>query len=106
MTVLFFFLFLVSVAINAMLVWYIRKLLQEIAPIHQRTVTIRNSLTRFVQDVDEIYELPTFYGDQTIKNLVVQTKAMVEEVDAYKKSFIFESEGETFEEATEPETEE
>lgn len=99
MLVLITFLFLVSLAINALLIWYVRKMLQEIAPLHLRTEEVRDVIGEYSQYVEEVYELPLYYGDETIKNLVDNTKSMVSELDSYKNSFIFENEEEQFEEA-------
>jgi len=90
------FLFLISVAINAILVWYVRRVIQEVAPLHQRTVAIRETMEEFVDYAEQVHELPLYYGDQTIKDFVDNVKTMTQEIEDYKNSFIFESEGEEF----------
>ena len=96
MLVLVTFLFLVSMAINVVLVWYIRKMIQEVAPLHQRTVAMRDTMEEFVDYATQVHELPLYYGDQTIKDFVENVKTVTQEVEDYKNSFIFESEGEEF----------
>jgi len=99
MLVLIFFLLLVSLLVNILLVWYVRKVMEEVAPLHLRTIEMRDAIDEYAQYVEGVSELPLYYGDQTIKDLVENTKMMVGELEYYKNSFIFESEEEQFEEA-------
>ena len=99
MLVLIIFLFLVSLAVNVLLVWYVRKMMQEVAPLHLRTTEITDVIEEYSQYVEGVSELPLYYGDQTIKDLGDNTKTMVGELNSYKNSFIFEDEEEQFEEA-------
>jgi hypothetical protein len=93
-------LFMVSVTINVVLVWYIRLAIREIIPLHERADDLAGTLGEFCDHVEGVYELPVFYGDATIKGLLQHSKDIVNEVEAYKKSFIFEQDEEVgFEEA-------
>ena len=99
MLILMTSLFLFSLGINILLVWYIRRTLQEIAPLHERTAHMRESLEQYTGHLEVVYELPTFYGDQTLRDLLEHSRGITEDIQVYEKSFIFESEGEQFEEA-------
>ena len=100
------FILLLSLSLNAVLVWNVRKLLQEIAPLYERTEELANSLEEFCVHVESVYELPSFYGDQTIKDLLEHTKDMSDEANQFRDSFVFEAGGEIGFEETETQTEE
>ena len=103
MLVLMTFLFLVSLAINIVLVWYVRRVMLEIAPLHQRTLDLREQLEEYTQHVEGVYELPTFYGDQTIQGLLDHSRDITTQIQNFGTGFIFESEGEEFEETPQEE---
>ena len=88
------FLLLLSVALNVVLVWYVRRLLREVAPLYERSAELVDSLEEFLAHAESVYELPLYYGDQTIKDLVEHTKNISNEAIRYKESFVFEDEGE------------
>tara|TARA_R110000824_G_scaffold157825_1_gene331321 strand:+ start:332 stop:646 length:315 start_codon:yes stop_codon:yes gene_type:complete len=103
MLVLMTFLFLVSLATNVVLVWYVRRVILEIAPLHERTLTLRDRLEEYTQHIEGVYELPTFYGDLTLKDLLSHSREITGQVQNFETGFIFENEGEEFEEEAETE---
>ena len=80
MFVLITFLLLISLVLNVVLVWYIRRVILEIAPLHERTLALRESLEEFAHHVEGVYELPTFYGEPVLLQLLEHTRAIASDV--------------------------
>jgi len=83
---------LASLALNGVLIWYIRKLIQSIAPLHEGALEVRSILEEYLEHVQGVYELPLFYGDPTLKDLLEHSKEATERLQTFQSSFIFEEE--------------
>ena len=83
---------LASLALNGVLIWYIRKLIQSIAPLHESALEVRSILEDYLEHIQGVYELPLFYGDPTLKDLLEHSKETTERLEAFQNSFIFEEE--------------
>ena len=87
----------ISTITNVMLVWYIRRAMSRSSLMYNVTSEMLTSLEDFSEHVDHVHELPLFYGDETIKNLLDHSKELVEDVKLYRSGFIFGTkEGERF----------
>ena len=80
------YLFLVlSLAANGVLIWYIRKILTK----YWYDVEARNSfaqmLTDYEQALTQIYKLEEFYGEETLKKAIAQTKFVVQACEEFKE---------------------
>jgi hypothetical protein len=85
---------LASLSLNGVLIWYIRKLIQSIAPLHEGALEVRSILEDYLEHVQGVYELPLFYGDPTLKDLLEHSKEATGRLKAFQNSFIFEQENE------------
>ena len=100
MTFVLFLLFSLSASINIILVWYVRRIIREIVPLHENAGVMLEELEDFCEHVEGITELPVFYGDPTIKGLLQYSRAAADSIRVYREGFIFENEKEIqFEEA-------
>lgn len=61
---------LVSVSINIFLVWFSWKSLKQIAEYDEELKEISIIMKRFTNHLKGIYELETFYGDETLRHLL------------------------------------
>ena len=91
-----FILVIASVSINVLLFWYIRRLIDRSSLVLEATNEVFDSLDDFSAHMEHIYELPLFYGDETLKALLQHSREMVQEMKEYKEGFIFDEEEEEF----------
>lgn len=80
------YLFLVlSVVINILLMWYIKKLLNKYwsdIEVRERFTTL---LEQYSTSLQSIYRLEEFYGEETLKKAINETRFVVEACQEYKK---------------------
>tara|TARA_Y100001937_G_scaffold38616_1_gene54915 strand:- start:1827 stop:2129 length:303 start_codon:yes stop_codon:yes gene_type:complete len=74
-------LFILSASINLILFFYVRWLLKTVAAINQDVSTVSNMIQEFLEHLKAIYELETFYGDQTLKNLLIHSQDLVKDLE-------------------------
>tara|TARA_R100001126_G_C4753819_1_gene114351 strand:+ start:206 stop:502 length:297 start_codon:yes stop_codon:yes gene_type:complete len=75
---MWFWLFLASLLIVLVLMFYIRWLLQIVKIANQDMQSLTIMISDFSEHVSSIYELEMFYGDQTLQNLLNHSKELVE----------------------------
>ena len=73
------FLLYLSVAANIVLVWYIVKNLEASEEVKLDMETTLQSLEKFLDHLEELYGLETFYGDQTLKDLIDHSREIINE---------------------------
>lgn len=95
MTIFISFLLLVSLVANGIFVWYTRLLVKQVWASIKGVDSFQDYLTGYQKNLESIYELTDFYGDQTIKGVIDDTKAVVEACQNFKVSVL----GEQIEEA-------
>lgn len=91
-----------SLIINGMLVWYIRKILTKYWYDVEVRKSFTNMLNQYEQSLTAIYKLEEFYGEETLKKAITETKFVVEACQEFKEIL----EKGTIEEAEEVEGEE
>tara|TARA_Y100001938_G_C8090456_1_gene434704 strand:- start:1793 stop:2017 length:225 start_codon:yes stop_codon:yes gene_type:complete len=52
-----------------------------VAAINQDVSTVSNMIQEFLEHLKAIYELETFYGDQTLKNLLIHSQDLVKDLE-------------------------
>ena len=78
---------LLSLSVNVLMFWYIRKLLQEFKYITENYDDINDILLEFSEHLERIHGLETFYGDETLGALITHSKEVVEEVKYFIGTF-------------------
>lgn len=81
---------LVSVITNIVLFWYIRRVMGRSSLMHEVTNDMLVALEDFSEHVDQVNELPLFYGDETIKGLLNHSREIVTYTKEYRDGFVFE----------------
>ena len=71
---MWFTLFLISMLINTILFFYVKWLLNTVAAINEDVSVISATIQGFLMHLQGVHELETFYGDQTLKNLLTGLK--------------------------------
>ena len=78
MAYLWFILFLISLVLNSMLAWYIRKLINQFKDAISSVSELQSLMEEYLGHIKMISEMETYYGDVTIENLLKHTKDMVD----------------------------
>jgi len=72
---------MLSAIINLILFFYVRWLLKTVAAINQDVSAVSDVVQEFLEHLKAIYELETFYGDQTLKNLLIHSQDLVKDLE-------------------------
>ena len=85
---------LISLFINLLLTWYIRRVMKRSSLIRGVTADMLIALEDFSTHLDHVHELPLFYGDETLKGLLEHSRELAKYIKLYKDGFVFGTEGE------------
>lgn len=81
-----------SVAANLLLGWYIIQLLRRFLGFQQELDDFVSRLEEYEGHVDVLYNLETFYGDETLGNLLKHSKTIVEDCKHFRTFMLPEDE--------------
>lgn len=80
------YLFLVlSLTINGVLIWYIRKILTKYWYDIEARKSFSNMISQYEESLTAIYKLEEFYGEETLKKAITQTKFVVQACEEFKE---------------------
>ena len=82
-------LLVVSILTNLVLVSYIRTNIVKVFVISEELSEIFTRLDSFKEHLKTVYELPTFYGDETLTGLLEHSKALSEFMGKYEDVYSF-----------------
>ena len=82
MSLLIFFLVL-SVAVNGVLLWYIRKMLGNLLSVSDNMGNLVEDLASYHSHLQQLYEMEMYYGEPSIKNLIVHSRQIIEHVKEF-----------------------
>ena len=88
-------LFFLSVILNISFVWYLQKLLRRFLAFQDELDEFSIRLEEYHGHIDIIYNLERFYGDDTLKNLLVHSKSIADECKQFQ-SFLVGQEGDEY----------
>ena len=92
------FLFFLSVVLNVFLVWYVTKLLRRFLVFQDDLDEFSLKLEEYHGHIDIIYNLERFYGDETLKNLLVHSRGVAEECKQFQSFLTGQEDSENAEE--------
>jgi len=100
------YLFLIlSLAANGVLIWYVRKILTKYWYDIEARKSFSNMIIQYEESLTAIYKLEEFYGEETLKKAIAQTKFVVQACEEFKeileKGTIEEAESDSEEEVIE-----
>jgi len=78
-----FSMLLLSVALNVFLLWYGWKSLQHIRYYDDELTETVGVISNFTNHLKSVYELETFYGDETLRHLLKHAEDLTEVFDQY-----------------------
>lgn len=88
MTVLLTLLLLASLAANVVLVWYTRKLIQNMYFGVNNIDEMQKMLNEYAELLEPVASMENYYGDPAITAAVANTKLVVEACKVFKKTII------------------
>lgn len=77
-----------SILLNALLGWYIYKLLRNMISIEDGFYNMREKLLEFATHLRAINKVESFYGDPTITALVEHMKRLAGDIEAYSQVMV------------------
>lgn len=82
MSLLIFFLIL-SLVLNGILLWYIRKMLGKLLSVSDNMGNLVEDLASYQNHLQQLYEMEMYYGEPSIKNLIVHSKEIIDHVKEF-----------------------
>jgi len=87
-------LFLVSLITNGILIWYIRKLINNLNSGVRSIDEFQKLLEEYCALMESVNSLDQYYGDDTINAAIKNTKVVIEAAKSYKKMILDEEDEE------------
>jgi|10_taG_2_1085330.scaffolds.fasta_scaffold21229_4 hypothetical protein len=86
MTYIIIFL-IISVVLNIFFAFYLRWLLKNFTFLSDNIYNLLETIQTFSNHLGAVYELETFYGDETLQNLLTHAKQVAEDIKQYKEIY-------------------
>ena len=74
----------VSLVLNIFLVWYLKKVLEKLLFISDNIGGLFDSVDLYQGHIQSVFELETYYGDETLQALIDHTKELNEELKEFE----------------------
>ena len=74
----------VSVAINVLLFWYIRKMLSKLLYVSDSIGSLLVSAKNFSNHLDGLHAMEMYYGDETLGALIKHSKQVIEDIKEFE----------------------
>ncbi len=82
-----------SVSINVLLIWYIRKMLQKLLYVSDSIGTLMVSAKNFSTHLDRLHAMEMYYGDETLGSLIKHAKEVIEDIREFEDIYTLTNEG-------------
>ena len=87
-----YFILCASIAFNVFFVWYIRNLLSQLYFVSNNLSGLVDETISFRDHLSSVYELETFYGDETLAGLLVHVGQYSETLSDFEEIYILADE--------------
>ena len=87
----------VSAGLNIFFIFYLRWLLKNFTFLSENVYNLLETVETFSNHLSGIYELETFYGDETLQNLLKHAKQVINEIKVYKDIYTITNDEEKLE---------
>ena len=77
---MWFWFFIASACINLLAIFYVRWLIKTISVINEDISNLSKLINDFASHINGVYELETFYGDDTLKSLLSHATSLSEKL--------------------------
>ncbi len=86
-----------SILINVLLVWYIRKMLTHLLYVSDNLGDLVESTVEFSEHLNDLHAAEMYYGDQTLQNLIKHSRALIAEMKQFSEVYnLVEDKNDTF----------
>ncbi len=82
-----YLLLFLSLALNVLLFWYIRKMLNELLFVSNNIGDLLQELDEFSIHLQNVHQMEIYYGEPTLQRLIEHSKKVVEEIESYKQIY-------------------
>lgn len=72
-----------SVCVNVLLLWYIRKMLKQLLGVSDNMGNLVEDLALYQNHIQQLYEMEMYYGEPSIKELIVHSSQIIEHVKQF-----------------------
>lgn len=79
---------ILSLAVNIILFWYVRKLVKQLSFGVSYTQQLQGLLEEYANSLSDMLEMETYYGDDTMSAAVKNTRMVIETCKLYEKSVL------------------
>ena len=83
----------VSVAINGLLLWYIRKMLSKLLYVSDSIGSLLVTAKNFSNHLDGLHAMEMYYGDETLGALIKHSKQVIEDIKEFEDIYELTNEG-------------
>ena len=83
----------VSVAINGLLLWYIRKMLNKLLYVSDSIGSLLVSARDFSNHLNGLHAMEMYYGDETLGALIKHSKQVIEDIKEFEDIYELTNEG-------------
>ena len=81
--------FALSISVNIILFWYMRKALSRFYVASEEATEIFIKLDAYGEHLQSVYDMPAFYGDDTIQGLLEHSKEITDFLKKYENVYSF-----------------
>jgi len=81
-----------SIVFNVLMIWYAKSSLSKIDVLYtasEEASEIFSMIDSYGEHLGSVYEMPMFYGDETLQGLLEHTKQMIEYLKRYEEVYSF-----------------
>jgi predicted PurR-regulated permease PerM len=72
-----------SFCLNVLLLWYIRRMLKQMLNVSDNMGNLVEDLASYQNHLQQLYEMEMYYGEPSIKNLIVHSRQVIEHVKQF-----------------------
>lgn len=72
-----------SFCLNILLLWYIRRMLKQLLNVSDNMGNLVEDLASYQNHLQQLYEMEMYYGEPSIKNLIVHSRQVIEHVKQF-----------------------
>jgi|19_taG_2_1085344.scaffolds.fasta_scaffold119227_1 hypothetical protein len=74
----------ISILLNILSFWYIKAILKKLLYVSDNIGDLQERLGNYAEHIESMYQMETFYGDETLQNLISHSKEIVDMIRDYE----------------------